>query len=195
MKESSAGAFGKRQPFCSEQGTSLSRTLSVLAALLFAASLAAPAQELLNVSYDPTRELYQELNAAFAKRYKAQTGKDVSVQQSHGGSGKQARAVIDGLEADVLTLALAYDIDAVAEAGLLPLDWQRRLPDNSAPFTSTVVFLVRKGNPKGIRDWGDLVKPGIQVITPNPKTSGGARWNYLAAWGFAERKYGSVDKA
>jgi len=169
------------------------RIFSLLAALAALASASAGAQELLNVSYDPTRELYQELNAAFVKQYKAKAGKDVVVQQSHGGSGKQARAVIDGLEADVLTLALAYDIDAVAEAGLLPKDWQKRLPSNSAPYTSTVVFLVRKGNPKRIRDWSELVKPGIQVITPNPKTSGGARWNYLAAWAYAQKLPGGSD--
>jgi sulfate/thiosulfate transport system substrate-binding protein len=172
------------------------RTLNVvLLALVLAASLAAPAdaQELLNVSYDPTRELYQEFNAAFARQYQAKTGKTVTVQQSHGGSAKQARAVIDGLEADVVTLALAYDIDAVAEAGLLAKDWQKRLPSNSAPFTSTIVFLVRKGNPKRIQDWGDLVKPGIQAITPNPKTSGGARWNYLAAWAYALKLPGGTE--
>lgn len=141
---------------------------------------------LLNVSYDPTRELYQEFNKAFAQYWKEKTGETVTIRQSHGGSGKQARSVIDGLEADVVTLALAYDIDAIHEkAGLLPQDWQSRLPHNSAPYTSTIVFLVRKGNPKGIKDWNDLVKPGISVITPNPKTSGGARWNYLAAWGYA----------
>jgi sulfate transport system substrate-binding protein len=175
------------------------RTLNVvLSALALAAGLAASshAQELLNVSYDPTRELYQEFNAAFTRQYQAKAGKAVTVQQSHGGAAKQARAVIDGLEADVLTLALAYDIDAVAEAGLVAKDWQKRLPSNSAPYTSTIVFLVRKGNPKGIRDWGDLVKPGIQVITPNPKTSGGARWNYLAAWAYAlKRPGGSEAKA
>jgi sulfate transport system substrate-binding protein len=147
--------------------------------------------KLLNVSYDPTRELYRDINAAFAKSWKEKTGDTVVVQQSHGGSGKQARAVIDGLPADVVTLALAYDINAIAEkAGLLPADWQERLPNNSAPYTSTIIFLVRKGNPKGIKDWDDLVKPGVSVITPNPKTSGGARWNYLAAWGYALRKYG-----
>jgi sulfate/thiosulfate-binding protein len=141
---------------------------------------------LLNVSYDPTRELYQDFNSAFAKYWKAKTGRDVIVKQSHGGSGKQARAVIDGLEADVVTLALAYDVDALHEkANLIPKNWQSRLPYNSAPYTSTIVFLVRKGNPKKIKDWNDLVKPGISVITPNPKTSGGARWNYLAAWGYA----------
>src|SRR5437870_2605742 len=141
---------------------------------------------LLNVSYDPTRELYQDFNAAFSKYWKEKTGDAITIRQSHGGSGKQARAVIDGLAADVVTLALAYDIDAIAEkAKLLPTDWQKRLPNNSSPYTSTIVFLVRGGNPKGIKDWGDLVKPGVSVITPNPKTSGGARWNYLAAWGHA----------
>jgi len=144
---------------------------------------------LLNVSYDPTRELYQDYNAGFAKYWKTKTGQDVNVQQSHGGSSKQARAVIDGLEADVVTLALAYDIDAIAQnAKLLPANWQSRLPNNSSPYTSTIIFLVRKGNPKGIKDWDDLVRPGVSVITPNPKTSGGARWNYLAAWGYARKK-------
>ena len=152
---------------------------------------------LLNVSYDPTRELYQEVNKAFAARWKAKTGQNVTINQSHGGSGKQARAVIDGLAADVVTLALAYDIDEIAErAGLLPKDWQSRLPDHSSPYTSTIVLLVRKGNPKGIKDWDDLVRPGIAVITPNPKTSGGARWNYLAAWGYAlEKNRGSEPAA
>jgi sulfate transport system substrate-binding protein len=146
---------------------------------------------LLNVSYDPTRELYQEFNPAFAADWKSKTGQTVEIKQSHGGSGKQARAVIDGLEADVVTLALAYDIDAISDkGGLLPANWQSRLPHNSSPYTSTIVLLVRKGNPKGIKDWDDLVRPGISVITPNPKTSGGARWNYLAAWGYALRKYG-----
>jgi sulfate transport system substrate-binding protein len=158
-----------------------------------AAASPSGAQELLNVSYDPTRELYQELNAAFVKQWTAKSGKTVVIQQSHGGSSKQARAVIDGLEADVLTLALAYDIDAVAEAGLLPRDWQKRLPNNSSPYTSTIVFLVRKGNPRAIKDWSDLIKPGIQVITPNPKTSGGARWNYLAAWAYALKQPGGTD--
>src|SRR5512134_2893717 len=160
-------------------------TRALLAAGLATALAAVTARaevKLLNVSYDPTRELYQEFNAAFVAHWKAKTGEDVSIHQSHGGAGKQARAVIDGLEADVVTLALAYDIDAIAATGLLPKNWQTRLPHNSCPYTSTIVFLVRKGNPKGIRDWGDLVKPGIEVITPNPKTSGGARWNYLAAW-------------
>lgn len=150
--------------------------------------------KLLNVSYDPTRELYQEFNAAFAKQWEAKTGDKVTISQSHGGSGKQARAVIDGLSADVVTLALAYDIDAVAEKSkLLPQDWQKRLPNNSAPYTSTILFLVRKGNPKQIKDWDDLVKPGVSVITPNPKTSGGARWNYLAAWGYALKKNGNDE--
>ena len=150
---------------------------------------------LLNVSYDPTRELYQELNTAFSADWKQKTGQIIEVQQSHGGSGKQARAVIDGLEADVVTLALAYDIDAIAKnSGLLPSDWQTRLPNASAPYTSTIVFLVRKGNPKGIKDWGDLVKPGVEIITPNPKTSGGARWNYLAAWAWALRQPGGNDQ-
>lgn len=173
----------------------MSRISSVLMSLALGATLAAPAraQELLNVSYDPTRELYQDFNAAFAKHYAAKAGKQVTIQQSHGGSSKQARAVLDGLEADVLTLALAYDIDAVAEGGLLPRDWQKRLPSNSSPYTSTIVFLVRKGNPKGIKDWNDLVKPRIQVITPNPKTSGGARWNYLAAWAYALEQPGGND--
>ncbi len=151
---------------------------------------------LLNVSYDPTRELYQNYNAAFARYWKAKTGQTVAIKQSHGGSGAQARTVIDGLEADVVTLALAYDIDAIADTKLLPTNWQKRLPDNSTPYTSTIVFLVRKGNPKNIRDWDDLVKPGISVITPNPKTSGGARWNYLAAWGYAlKHNQNSQEKA
>jgi sulfate transport system substrate-binding protein len=145
---------------------------------------------LLNVSYDPTRELYKEFNAAFAEHWKAETGETVTVQMSHGGSGKQARAVIDGLDADIVTLALEADIDAIArESGKIPADWRKRLPHNSAPYTSTIVFLVRKGNPKGIADWGDLVKDGVEVITPNPKTSGGARWNYLAAWAWADKEF------
>ncbi|MCX5683326.1 MAG: sulfate ABC transporter substrate-binding protein [Planctomycetota bacterium] len=149
---------------------------------------------LLNVSYDPTRELYQDFNAAFAKHWLAEAGQKVTVQQSHGGSGKQARAVIDGLDADVVTLALAYDVDALCEkGGLVAKDWQARLPSNSAPYTSTIVFLVRKGNPKGIKDWDDLVKPGVFVITPNPKTSGGARWNYLAAWGYELKRSGGDE--
>jgi sulfate/thiosulfate-binding protein len=152
-------------------------------------TLAAHAAELLNVSYDPTRELYKSVNKAFAAEWKAKTGEDVTIKQSHGGSGKQARSVIDGLDADVVTLALAGDIDAIAKATQkLPADWQTRLPHNSSPYTSTIVFLVKKGNPKGIKDWGDLASPGIEVITPNPKTSGGARWNYLAAWGYALEK-------
>jgi sulfate transport system substrate-binding protein len=159
------------------------------------ARAAAGEVRLLNVSYDPTRELYEAVNAAFAKQWKAKTGQEVAVKQSHGGSGKQARSVVDGLEADVVTLALAYDVDAVAKAGLLPADWQRRLPQNASPYTSTIVFLVRKGNPKGIRGWDDLVKPGVAVITPNPKTSGGARWNYLAAWAHAKEKGGDDAKA
>jgi len=149
---------------------------------------------LLNVSYDPTRELYEEYNKAFAAYWKGKTGQDVTIRQSHGGSGKQARSVIDGLGADVVTLALAYDIDQIADkGGLLPANWQTRLPDNSSPYTSTIVLLVRKGNPKGIKDWGDLAKPGVSVITPNPKTSGGARWNYLAAWAWALRQPGGSD--
>jgi len=152
------------------------------------------ADELLNVSYDPTRELYAEVNEAFAKQWKAKSGNDLVVNQSHGGSGKQARAVIDGLGADVVTLALAYDIDVIADkANLLPGDWQSKLPDNSSPYTSTIVFVVRKGNPKGIKDWNDLVKDGVQVITPNPKTSGGARWNYLAAWAYASKAFGADE--
>jgi sulfate/thiosulfate-binding protein len=149
--------------------------------------------ELLNVSYDPTRELYQDVNSAFARHWKAKSGQDVAIKQSHGGSGKQARAVIDGLEADVVTLALAGDIQVIADKGLIAADWEKRLPDASAPYTSTIVFLVRAGNPKGIKDWDDLVKPGVGVITPNPKTSGGARWNYLAAWAFGKKKGGSDD--
>jgi sulfate/thiosulfate transport system substrate-binding protein len=166
-----------------------------VAAALILSLAAAPmrAQEILNVSYDPTRELYQDVNAAFARYWQGKAGKAVTIQQSHGGSSKQARAVLDGLEADVLTLALAYDIDAVADGGLLAKDWQKRLPHRSAPYTSTIVFLVRKGNPKGIRDWSDLVRPGIAVITPNPKTSGGARWNYLAAWAYALRRPGGNE--
>jgi sulfate transport system substrate-binding protein len=170
--------------------------LFVALALLGRAGPAAVAKDivLLNVSYDPTRELYTDYNSAFAKYWKEKTGDNVTINQSHGGSGKQARAVIDGLQADVVTLALAYDIDVIAEkAKLLSADWQSRLPNNSTPYTSTIVFLVREGNPKGIKDWDDLVKPGISVITPNPKTSGGARWNYLAAWGYALRKDGGDE--
>ncbi len=169
----------------------IAQSLVVLAVL--AQSAAAADITLLNVSYDPTRELYQDFNTAFAKQWKAKTGDNVTVKQSHGGSGKQARTVIDGLEADVVTLALAYDIDAIGERGLLAPQWQKRLQHNSSPYTSTIVFLVRKGNPKGIKDWGDLVKPGISVITPNPKTSGGARWNHLAAWGYALRQPGGSE--
>jgi sulfate transport system substrate-binding protein len=155
---------------------------------------AAFGDQLLNVSYDPTREFYQEFNASFAKKWKQETGKSLVVKQSHGGSGKQSRSVIDGLAADVVTLALSGDIDAIANrANLLPRDWQTKLPNNSAPYTSTIVFVVRKGNPKGIKDWGDLVRDGVQVITPNPKTSGGARWNYLAAWAYADRKFGGDE--
>ena len=183
----------------------LKRRLFLTATIAFAATLTAcsggksagdgKSVELTNVSYDPTRELYQAINPAFAAAWKAKTGQDVTFRMSHGGSGKQSRAIIDGLEADVATLALAYDIDAIASKGkLLPADWQKALPDNSAPYTSTIVFLVRKGNPKGIHDWGDLVKPGVSVITPNPKTSGGARWNFLAAWAFG-RKAGGSDAA
>ena len=167
--------------------TTLTVSLVLVAAL---ASAGPPEVTLLNVSYDPTREMYQEFNAAFAREWAARTGQRVVVRQSHGGSGKQARAVIDGLDADVVTLALAWDIDQIAaRARLLAPDWQSRLPHNSAPYTSTVVFLVRAGNPKGIRDWGDLARAGVQVVTPNPKTSGGARWNYLAAWGWALRRW------
>ncbi len=152
--------------------------------------------ELLNVSYDPTRELYEDFNKSFAAKWEKETGQKVTINQSHGGSGKQSRSVIDGLEADVVTLALAYDIDAIAKAGKLPQGWQKRLDDNSSPYTSTIVFLVRKGNPKGIKDWDDLIKKGVSVITPNPKTSGGARWNYLAAWGYAlEKNHGDDQKA
>ena len=163
-----------------------------LLALVPAALATAKSVELLNVSYDPTRELYVEFNKAFAAHWKAKTGDDVTVKQSHGGSAKQARSVIDGLQADVVTLALAADIDAIHDvAKLIPPDWQKRLPHNASPYTSTIVFLVRKGNPKAVKDWGDLVKPGVAVITPNPKTSGGARWNYLAAWAYAKRRTGS----
>ena len=151
---------------------------------LFAPALARADITLLNVSYDPTRELYQDVNAAFARYWQAKTGKSVTIKQSHGGSGKQARSILDGLEADVATLALAYDVDALAQKGkLVPDDWQKRLPYNSSPYASTIVFLVRKGNPKGIHEWEDLVKPGVSIVAPNPKTSGGGRWNYLAAWG------------
>ena len=177
------------------------RIWSLIAALAMVLGLvvSAPAQnavKLLNVSYDPTRELYQSFNTAFAKYWQTKAGQAVTIEQSHGGSSKQGRAVIDGLQADVVTLALAYDIDAISQnAKLIPADWQKRLPDNSTPYTSTIVFLVRKGNPKHIKDWDDLVKPGISVVTPNPKTSGGARWNYLAAWGYALKKSGGNEAA
>jgi sulfate transport system substrate-binding protein len=173
----------------------VSRILFVIVGLLWAGSAFAADITLLNVSYDPTRELYADFNKAFAAAYQKQTGTSVEIKQSHGGSGSQARAVIDGLQADVVTLALAYDIDAIAAKGLIAADWQKRLPQNASPYTSTIVFLVRKGNPKGIRDWDDLARSGVSVITPNPKTSGGARWNYLAAWGYALKKFGSPDKA
>ena len=169
----------------------------IIAAAILAVTAVAPALaaeiSLLNVSYDPTRELYQDVNTAFAKSWQAKTGDVLKIKQSHGGSGKQGRAVIDGLEADVVSLALAYDIDAIAEHKLLSPDWQKKLPHNSTPYTSTIVFLVRKGNPKGIKDWNDLVKPGVAVITPNPKTSGGARWNHLAAYGYALRLPGGSE--
>lgn len=171
--------------------TSLALSLTLVAQ---ATSVSAADVTLLNVSYDPTRELYQEFNAAFAKYWQQKSGKTVEVQQSHGGSSKQSRAVIDGLEADIVTLGLAYDVDAVAESGLLAKDWQKRLPHNSCPYTSTIVFLVRKGNPKGIKDWEDLLKPGISIITPNPKTSGNGRWSYLAAWGYAQTKPGGNEQ-
>ena len=169
----------------------------ILVAVVLALGASAPvvAQTLLNVSYDPTRELYADINGAFVRYWQAKTKQTVRIQQSHGGSGGQARAVIDGLDADVVTLALGYDVDAIQQSGLINAGWQKRLPQNSAPYTSTIVFLVRKGNPKGIKDWGDLVKPGTAVITPNPKTSGGARWNYLAAWEFGKRQGGSDAKA
>jgi sulfate/thiosulfate transport system substrate-binding protein len=171
------------------------RMLPIVAGLLWASSAFAADVTLLNASYDPTRELYVDFNKAFAANYQKETGKSVEIKQSHGGSGSQARGVIDGLQADVVSLALAYDIDAIAAKGLIAPDWQKRLPLNASPYTSTIVFLVRKGNPKGIRDWDDLIKPGVAVVTPNPKTSGGARWNYLAAWGYALKKFGSADKA
>jgi sulfate/thiosulfate transport system substrate-binding protein len=172
----------------------LSRCALALALVLAGWQMAHAQTTLLNVSYDPTRELYQAFNAAFIKYWKDKTGETVSIKQSHGGAAKQARAVIDGLEADVVTLALAYDIDAIAEkAKLIPADWQKRLPNNSSPYTSTIVFLVRKGNPKQVKDWNDLIKPGIEVITPNPKTSGGARWNYLAGWAYALAQPGGSE--
>ena len=170
------------------------RHTAVVVAMTLIATVTAQAQtSLLNVSYDPTRELYRAFNDAFAKYWQAKSGQKITFRQSHAGSGAQARSVIDGLEADVVTLALAYDVDAISKAGLITRGWIKFLPNNSAPYTSTIVFLVRKGNPKGIRDWSDLVKPGVQVITPNPKTSGGARWNYLAAWEYAKRQKGGSD--
>src|SRR5574343_400606 len=170
------------------------RKFGLFLALTVAFGSAAAQTSLLNVSYDPTRELYKDYNAAFAKHWQAKTGQVLNFRQSHGGSGKQALAVRDGLEADVVTLALAYDIDALVERNLIPADWQTRFPHNSSPYTSTIVFLVRKGNPKGIKDWGDLAKPGVAVITPNPKTSGGARWNYLAAWAWALKQPGGNEQ-
>ncbi|WP_180077736.1 sulfate ABC transporter substrate-binding protein [Acinetobacter sp. YH12208] len=167
--------------------------IGVLAALVSATAFSVSAKDFLNVSYDPTRELYDNFNKEFSAYWKKTTGQDVNYKQSHGGSGKQARAVIDGLDADVVTLALAADIDEIAARGLLPKDWQKQFPQNSTPYTSTIVFLVKKGNPKGIKDWGDLVKPGVEIITPNPKTSGGARWNYLAAWAWAKHQPGGND--
>src|SRR3977135_2049139 len=171
------------------------RILAVAVGLLWASSAFAADFSLLNVWYDPKRELYVDFNKAFAAAYPKETGKSGELKQSAGGSGSQARAVIDGLQADIVTLALAYDIDAIAAKGLVAPDWQKRLPLNASPYTSTIVFLVRKGNPKGIKDWDDLIKPGVDVITPNPKTSGGARWNYLAAWGYAQKKFGSKEMA
>ncbi|WP_180071832.1 sulfate ABC transporter substrate-binding protein [Acinetobacter sp. YH12200] len=167
--------------------------IGVLAALVSATAFSVSAKDFLNVSYDPTRELYDNFNKEFSAYWKKTTGQDVNYKQSHGGSGKQARAVIDGLDADVVTLALAADIDEIAARGLLPKDWQKQFPQNSPPYTSTIVFLVKKGNPKGIKDWDDLVKPGVEIITPNPKTSGGARWNYLAAWAWAKHQPGGND--
>lgn len=167
--------------------------LGVLAAFISAIAFSASAKDFLNVSYDPTRELYDNFNKDFSVYWKKTTGQDINFKQSHGGSGKQARAVIDGLDADVVTLALAADIDEIAARGLVAKDWQKKFPQNSTPYTSTIVFLVHKGNPKGIKDWGDLIKPGVDIITPNPKTSGGARWNYLAAWAWAKHQAGGND--
>lgn len=199
MKPASSAGFNSRSNrFHFERLTAVKNQLflSSLLALVFAAGSFAKNIELLNVSYDPTRELYVEVNRVFAAQWKAKTGDDVTIKQSHGGSGKQARSVIDGLQADVVTLALAGDVDALHQNGkLIPADWQSRLPHNSAPYTSTIVFLVRKGNPRNIKDWDDLVKPGISVVTPNPKTSGGAQWNYLAAWEYARRHYGGDAEA
>ena len=172
----------------------IAAALLSLAAILANTGAQASELSLLNVSYDPTRELYQDVNKNFAAQWKAQSGNELKIKQSHGGSGKQARAVIDGLAADVVTLALAYDIDEIAQRGLIAKDWQKRLPNNSSPYTSTIVFLVRKGNPKGIKDWADIAKPGVSVVTPNPKTSGGARWNHLAAWGYALKQPGGNEK-
>ena len=169
--------------------------LAAVFGLTFNASAMSAEFSLLNVSYDPTRELYQDFNKAFAAHWQSKSGEDLKIKQSHGGSGKQARAVIDGLQADVVTLALAYDIDEIAQRGLIAKDWQKRLPHSSTPYSSTIVFLVRKGNPKGIKDWGDLVRSGLSVITPNPKTSGGARWNHLAAWGYAIKQPGGNEKS
>jgi sulfate transport system substrate-binding protein len=171
----------------------ISKILIALALSIGVSATSFAGPTLLNVSYDPTRELYQDFNKAFAENWKKKTGEEVNFKQSHGGSGKQARAVLDGLDADVVTLALAYDIDILGEKDLIPKNWQKRLKNNSSPYTSTIVFLVRKGNPKGIKDWNDLVKPGVEVITPNPKTSGGARWNYLAAWAYALKQPGGND--
>ncbi|WP_180101977.1 sulfate ABC transporter substrate-binding protein, partial [Acinetobacter sp. YH12126] len=167
--------------------------MGVLAAFISATAFSASAKDFLNVSYDPTRELYDNFNKDFSVYWKKTTGQDINFKQSHGGSGKQARAVIDGLDADVVTLALAADIDEIAARGLVAKDWQKKFPQNSTPYTSTIVFLVHKGNPKGIKDWGDLIKPGVDIITPNPKTSGGARWNYLAAWAWAKHQAGGND--
>jgi len=178
----------KKTMFNKKIASAFAATLLLVQSAAFAADIT-----LLNVSYDPTRELYQDFNQAFAKQYKAKTGDNVTIKQSHGGSGKQARSVIDGLQADVVTLALAYDIDAISERGLIAHNWQTRLAQNSTPYASTIVFLVRKGNPKGIKDWADLIKPGVSVITPNPKTSGGARWNHLAAYGYALRQPGGNE--
>jgi len=175
--------------------TSLRTLIGVGASVLLIATANAADVNLLNVSYDPTRELYDHLSNAFAAKYKTDTGKTIAVRTSNGGSGAQARAVIDGLDADIVTLALAYDVDAIADRGLIAANWQSRLPQNSSPYTSTIVFLVRKGNPKGIKDWNDLTKAGVKVITPNPKTSGGARWNYLAAWGFGLKTFGDESQA
>jgi sulfate/thiosulfate-binding protein len=195
QKPSLRTGISRRHFFSTTLASPLFAGLTATLALGSTPALAQQAVKLLNVSYDPTRELYVDFNASFAKYWKAKTGQDVTISQSHGGSGKQARSVIDGLDADVVTLGLAGDIDALNRNGnLVPADWQKRLPHNSAPYTSTIVLVVRQGNPKNIRDWDDLAKPGVSVITPNPKTSGGGRWNYLAAWEWAKRKLGSEDK-